>query len=111
MARPRTAIRARVGLTLATALVLAPFGMAVAATVASAAPTDAGSLSGRVVNASGVPLQGICVGASNGPGATTGPDGMYVVDGIEPGEHTVLFVDCNPTPIYVASWYQGHVQQ
>jgi len=78
---------------------------------ASAAPVDAGSISGRVVTTTGVPLGGICVGVTNGPGTTTGPDGAYVVDGIEPGDHTVLFVDCTPTPIYVASWYHGHTQQ
>ena len=68
-------------------------------------------MSGRVVSASGDPIEGICVGVSNGPGATTGADGSYLVEGIEPGRHTILFVDCTATPIYVASWYQGHAQQ
>ncbi len=84
--------------------------LAVSAPV-SAAPVDAGSVSGRVVNIAGDPLAGICVGVSNGPGTTTAVDGTYVVDGIEPGDHTILFVDCTATPIYVASWYRGHAQQ
>jgi hypothetical protein len=100
-----------VGSSGAAAIAGALLVLAVSPAAVSGAPVDAGSVSGRVVDAAGGPLEGICVGVSNGPGATTGPDGAYVVDGIEPGDHTMQFVDCTATPIYVASWYRSRSQQ
>jgi Carboxypeptidase regulatory-like domain len=91
---------------LACALAVAVPGRAVAA------PTDPGSVSGRVVNTSLDAIGGICVNVGpSGPRATTAADGTYVVQGIDPGDHTVQFVDCNPAPIYVTSWYRGHLLQ
>src|SRR5690349_18424703 len=109
-ARLRAMARRAGATAIGAGAVVAVLTLTVGPPSASAAPVDAGSISGRVVTTTGVPLGGICVGVTNGPGTTTGPDGAYVVDGIEPGDHTVLFVDCTPTPIYVASWYHGHTQ-
>lgn len=86
--------------------------MLVTPATAAAAPADLGSVSGLVVNTNGDPLSGICVNIGpSGPGGGTGVDGSYLVEGIEPGEHTVQFVDCNPTPVYVARWYRDHLFQ
>ena len=76
-----------------------------------AAPIDAGSLSGVVQDTTGTGLGGICVSVANGPGTTTAADGSYQVDGVEAGAHTVQFVDCNPTPTFVSTWYLGRQQQ
>src|SRR5262245_16501547 len=76
-----------------------------------AAPPDAGSLSGVVVDTAGDPVAGVCVNVSDGSGAATGSDGRYQVDGVAPGEWTVQFVDCNPSPTFVTVWYQGHDRQ
>ena len=67
----------------------------------TAAPADPGSISGIVRDPSGVPLAGICVNVPNGGGVTTASDGTYLVAGLEPGDHTVQFVDCNPVPVFV----------
>ncbi len=76
------------------------------------AQTDVASVNGRVVNTDGDPLAGICVNVGpSGPGSITLADGTYLVDGIEPGDHTVQFSDCNAIPIYVTSWYLGRATQ
>ena len=113
MRRPPSylAFRSHVVRLVAVVAVLAFSSVVGATRVVVAAPGDVGSLSGVVQDASGTPVGGICVNVLNGPQATTALDGSYQVDGIDPGAHTVQFVDCNPTPTFVSSWYLGHQQQ
>ena len=74
-------------------------------------PADAasgGSISGRVTDPQGTPLEGICVSVDNGPGTQTSDMGTYSIEGIDPGSVRVQFFDCRPSPRFVAQWYLGH---
>ena len=79
--------------------------VAVAPAATSAAPVDAGSVSGTVVDGGGQPLGGICVNVEGQGGVTTDGTGTFLVEGIEPGDHLVQFGDCNSPPTYVSIWY------
>jgi len=73
-----------------------------------AAAAGSGSISGRVTDASGTPLEGICVNAENGPSTQTDNAGSFVLSGLDAGSYRLQYVDCSPTPNYVSQWYLGH---
>ncbi len=71
-------------------------------------------VSGTVKGPDGQGVGGICVSAavpaSNGGWdqvgwASTAADGTYTMAGLPPASVKVDFRDCNPTPLYIESWY------
>lgn len=73
----------------------------------AAAPMGTGSVSGRVIDADGNPISGICANIDNGPGAQTDGTGAYVITGLDSGTYKMYLTDCNPTPQFVTQWYLG----
>jgi aryl-alcohol dehydrogenase-like predicted oxidoreductase len=76
----------------------------------------AGSIGGTVTNeATGQPVQGICVHVTEGfvdvPGspALTNASGSWSITGLE-GGYRVQFVDCRPTGSLVGEWYDDATQ-
>ena len=71
---------------------------------------EAGSISGRVSNSSGDPLDDICVVAyrENGRRAgsnTTGPDGNYGISRLSAGDYRVRFYDCGDNNV-LSEYYE-----
>ncbi|MDQ1432623.1 MAG: Carboxypeptidase regulatory-like domain, partial [Actinomycetota bacterium] len=66
-----------------------------------ASGASGGSLSGRVTDASGNPLSGICVAVEKGPNAETDAAGAYVIDGLTTGSYKVQYSDCSSAPQYL----------
>ncbi|MBX3050534.1 MAG: carboxypeptidase regulatory-like domain-containing protein [Caldilineaceae bacterium] len=70
-----------------------------------------GGISGVVTDKDGLPLEGMNVSVYGfwGPMAATntGPDGSYVVYGLETGIYRVAFADGQYPPLYVLQYYSG----
>ncbi len=81
-------------------------GLGLASLPALGAPS--GSISGRVVDADGAPIAGVCVNVESGPGAQTDGDGLYSITEIDTGSYKVTYRDCNATQHFVSQWYLGH---
>src|SRR5579863_2902493 len=101
---------------LALALVAAAptLGWAISTAVAAAPPT--GAIAGVVTNASGAPLAGFAVAASDGVhsgGANTAADGSYTILSLPAGSYTVTFTPPQPpfgqpdTANYLSQTYSG----
>lgn len=92
----------------ALVLVMVVGAFVATAALGTAGAVSAGSISGRLVDAtSGQPIEGICVSLEKGPSTTTGADGSYALADVEPGSYTLQFTDCTATPRFVAQWYLG----
>ena len=96
------------GAVAAVTLLLVGMGLS---GVPAAGAQSGGSISGRVTDAQGTPVAGICVSVDGGPGAQTSDTGTYTVEGITPGSVRVQFSDCRPSPTFVTQWYLGHPDQ
>ena len=70
--------------------------------------SEGGSVSGRVTDEAGEPLEGICVYVDSDYGdyssVTTGPDGGYRVAGLTGAPHFVSFSDC-AGDVFLGEWY------
>ena len=101
----------RFGAALFAALITVGTLGLTAAPAGAAPPAGSGSISGRVVATGGVPLSGICVGATGGSSTVTDSSGGYSLTGLSAGSYVVQYTDCNPSPTYVTQWYLGHAVQ
>jgi hypothetical protein len=80
----------------------------------NAALVPGGGVSGTVTTTNGTPVARICAGVIDAAGellaaAATNADGRVRVDGIRPGTHHVLFVDCAPELRYGQVWFRDAV--
>jgi hypothetical protein len=76
-----------------------PWTAVPAPTTPSTAETGTGGIYGRVVSTGGVPLPGLCVavaGQRRAGVARTDADGLFALDGLEPGPATVQLVEAGP---------------
>lgn len=93
---------------IAAALMCTGVGAAAAADTLAA---TGGSIAGVVTNeADGSPIAGIFVQAQNDDassiaGATTGPDGSYRIDGLQPGAHRVHFLTLGTS--YISEYWNN----
>ncbi|KJL25785.1 Cna protein B-type domain protein [Microbacterium azadirachtae] len=93
---------------IAAALMFTGVGAAAAADTLAA---TGGSIAGVVTNeADGSPIAGIFVQAQNDDassiaGATTGPDGSYRIDGLQPGAHRVHFLTLGTS--YISEYWNN----
>ena len=69
-----------------------------------------GSISGRLTNAQGLPVSGICPSARSGNsgigGQQTDSNGNFSINGLAAGTYTVQFYNCSGGS-YTSGWYSG----
>ncbi len=91
---------------MSVAIAIGATGLA-ALPAGAAPPVGTGSISGRVVDSGGTPIQNICVSIAGYPSATTDSSGLYSLTGLPTGAYDLQYSDCNPNPTYLGQWYLG----